>query len=118
MLFAALAVALIMATGLAVDGGRKLGGLSEARDVADNAARAGAQMVDVDAFRETGVPNIDPDAAMARARSFLATEGYAGTVSVAGTTVTVTVTLTVPTTFLPGPWVVTATESASAVADI
>ncbi len=118
ILFAALGLALLMATGLAVDGGRKLGALSEARDVADNAARAGAQMVDADAYRATGVPTLDPAAASSRALSFLSTEGYSGTVSVSGTTVTVTVTISVSTTFLPGPMVVSATESASAVAGI
>ena len=41
ILVAALGLALLMATGLAVDGGRKLGALSEARNIADNAARAG-----------------------------------------------------------------------------
>ena len=54
-----------MATGLAVDGGRKLGALSEARDIADNAARAGAQMIDEDTYRSTGIPAIDPAAATA-----------------------------------------------------
>ena len=118
VMFAALGLALLMATGLAVDGGRKLGGLSEARDVADNAARAGAQMVDPDAFKTSGVPTLDPAAAATRAQGFLATHGYDGTVTVTGTTVTVTVTISVPTTFLPGLMVVSATESASAVADI
>lgn len=118
IMFAALGLALLMATGLAVDGGRKLGGLSEARDAADNAARAGAQMVDPDAFKSTGVPALDPQAAAARAQSFLATHGYDGTVSVSGSTVTVTVTISIDTTFLPGPMVVSATETAAAVADI
>ena len=118
ILFAALGLALLMAAGLAVDGGRKLGGLSEARDVADNAARAGAQMVDPDAFKSTGVPTLNPEAAAGRAQSFLATHGYTGTVSVTGETVTVTVTISVATTFLPGPMVVSATETASAVSDI
>ena len=118
IMFAALGLALLMATGLAVDGGRKLGGLSEARDAADNAARAGAQMVDPDAFRATGIPTLDPQTAAARAQSFLTTHGYDGTISVSGTTVTVTVTINVDTTFLPGPMVVSATETAAAVADI
>ena len=118
ILIAALGLALLMATGLAVDGGRKLGALSEARDIADNAARAGAQMVDTDAYRSTGTPTIDPAAATQRANAYLASQGHQGTVTVTGTTVTVTVTITVDTRFLPGPIVVSATESASAVAGI
>lgn len=118
ILIAALGLALLMATGLAVDGGRKLGALSDARNTADNAARAGAQMIDADIYRGTGEPVIDLAAATAAATDYLARHGYAGTVSVSGTTVTVTVTLTVPTRFLPGPMSVSATESATAVAGI
>ena len=114
ILFAVLGVALLMATGLAVDGGRKLGALSEARDVADNAARAAAQMVDEDAYRATGVPTINPAAATERASAYLASQGQTGTVLVDGTEVTVTVTITVNPTFLPGQMTVSATESASA----
>lgn len=118
ILIAALGLALLMATGLAVDGGRKLGALSEARNAADNAARAGAQMIDGDAYRGTGDPIVNPAAATARANDYLSRHGYRGTVAVSGTTVTVTVTMTVPTRFLPGPFVVSATESATAVAGI
>ena len=52
---AVLGVAFVMVAGLAIDGGRKLGALSEARDLADNAARAGAQAVDADTYRTTGI---------------------------------------------------------------
>ena len=69
---AALGLALLMATGLAVDGGRKLGALSEARDIADNAARAGAQMIDEDTYRSSGIPALDPAAATQRAHAYLA----------------------------------------------
>ena len=118
ILIAALGLALLMATGLAVDGGRKLGALSDARTAADNAARAGAQMIDADSYRGTGEPVIDPAAATAAATDYLARHGYAGTVSVSGPTVSVTVTLSVPTRLLPGPMSVSATESATAVAGI
>ncbi len=114
ILFAVLGVALLMATGLAVDGGRKLGALSEARDIADNAARAGAQMVDEDAYRQTGVPTINPADATQRASEYLASQGHTGSVTVVGTEVTVIVTITVNPTFLPGQITVSATESASA----
>ena len=114
ILFAVLGVALLMATGLAVDGGRKLGALSEARDIADNAARAGAQMVDEDAYRVTGVPTLDPAAATQRTAEYLASQGHTGTIVVSATEVTVTVTITINPKFLPGSMTVSATESASA----
>ncbi len=115
---AVIAVAFLVVAGLAVDGGNKLGALSEARDIADNAARAGAQAVDTDAYRNTGEPTLDPVAATQAANAYLASVGHAGTVTVAGSTVTVTVTISVPTRFLPGPYTVTATEQATAVFSI
>jgi Flp pilus assembly protein TadG len=115
---AVLAVAFLAAAGLAVDGGRKLGGLSEARDLADNAARTCAQAVDAAAYRSTGVPSLDESEATGRADAYLADTGHGGSVSVDDTTCTVTVTLSVPTRFLPGPYVVSATESAEAVSGI
>lgn len=75
-------------------------------------------MVDTDAYRSTGTPTIDPAAATQRANAYLASQGHQGTITVNATTVTVTVTITVDTRFLPGPIVVSATESASAIAGI
>lgn len=115
VLVAVLAIAFLMVAGLALDGGRKLGALSEARDLADNAARAGAQAVDTDAYQLTGTPALDPADAEQAALAYLAASGHTGTITVDGTTVTVTVSLSVPTRFLPGPFVVHATESATAV---
>lgn len=115
VLVAVLAVAFLMVAGLALDGGRKLGALSEARDLADNAARAGAQAVDTDAYHLTGSPNLNPAEAQQAALDYLATTGHSGSVVVNGPTVTVTVTLSVPTRFLPGPFTVHATESATAI---
>ncbi len=116
ILVAALGLALLMATGLAVDGGRKLGALSEARNIADNAARAGAQMVDANEYRSTGVPNLDPAAATQRASAFLVEQGHSGVISVSGSTVTVTVTISIDPTFIPGQISASATESATATA--
>lgn len=115
VLVAVLAIAFLMVAGLALDGGRKLGALSEARDLADNAARAGAQAVDTDAYQLTGTPSLDPSDAEQAALAYLAASGHTGMVAVDGSTVTVTVSLSVPTRFLPGPFVVHATESATAV---
>lgn len=111
---AVLGVAFLLTAGLALDGGRKLGALSDARDLADNAARAGAQEIDPDAYIATGTPQLDPDAAYTAATSYLAATGNTGTVVVTGDTVTVTVAIDVNPRFLPGDWTVTATESATA----
>jgi Flp pilus assembly protein TadG len=113
-MFAVLAAGLLAAVAIAVDGGHKLGAISEARDLADNAARAGAQMIDDTTYRTTGIPNLDPNAAAARAHAYLATAGHPGTVTVDSTTITVTVTIDVPGMFLPAT-TVTATETAEAV---
>ena len=115
---AVLGLSFLMAAGLAIDGARKLGGLSEARDLADNAARTCAQGVDLVAFRATGIPNLNPVDAPGRADMHLATTGNTGTVSIRGTECTVTVTLSISTRFLPGPYVVSATESAQALVGV
>lgn len=115
ILIAALGLALLMATGLAVDGGRKLGALSEARNIADNAARAGAQAIDTDAYRQGGATALDPTSATAAADAYLAAQGHTGSVIVQGSTVTVTVTIVIDPTFLPGTITASATESASAL---
>jgi Flp pilus assembly protein TadG len=112
---AVLAVAFLTVAGLAVDGGRKLGALSDARDLADNAARAGAQAVDTDAYRTTGAVLLDPAAATRSATDYLAATGHTGLITVTADTVTVTVHLRVDTHFLPGPFNVSATQSATAI---
>ena len=115
---AVLGLAFLMAAGLAIDGSRKLGGLSEARDLADNAARTCSQAVNDVAFRATGVPTLDPGPAAARANAYLSSVGHSGSVSVVGTECTVTVTLTIGTRFLPGPYIVSATETAQALSGV
>ena len=109
---------LLMAAGLVVDGGRKIIALREASHLADNAARAGAQAVDLDTLRSTGSIVLDPDQATTRASDYLAAMGHTGDMAVVGDTVTVTVTLTVAPTLLPvEAFVVTATETAAAVTE-
>lgn len=107
-------LALLMAAGLVADGGRKTLALREASHLADNAARAGAQAVDIDILRATGELRIEPSTATSRAVEYLAATGHQGEISVAGNTVTVTVSLTVDPALLPvGPMTVTATETAA-----
>lgn len=116
---AVIALALLMAAGLAIDGGRKVNALREASDLADNAARAGAQAVDLNTLRNTGEVRLYPDQAEQEARDYLAALGHtAQSVTVSGDTVNVTIDLTVDPVLLPiGPITVTATETATAVTE-
>lgn len=114
---AVIALALLMAAGLAIDGGRKVNALREASHLADNAARAGAQAVDLDTLRSTGELRLHHDQAVSHADQYLTALGHTATgVTVNGDTITVTVRLTVDPVLLPtGPITVTATETAAAV---
>ena len=114
---AVIALALLMAGGLAIDGGRKVNALREASHIADNAARAGAQAVDLDTLRTTGDLQLLPSEAADRVEAYLAILGYSATnVIVNGATVTVTVDVTVDPVLLPtGPMTVSATETATAI---
>lgn len=113
---AVIALALLMAAGLAIDGGRKVNALREASHLADNAARAGAQAIDLDTLRTTGNLQLLPDQASTRVDEYLTPLGHTANVTVAGDTVTVTVSLTVDPVLLPtGTITVTATETAAAI---
>ncbi|MEY9861364.1 Flp pilus assembly protein TadG [Catenulispora sp. GAS73] len=84
--------ALLVMAGLVLDGGQALGAKSKALDEAQEAARAGAQALDVGAFRANGQGTLAPDKAVTAAQSYLAATGDTGTVAVNGSSVTVTVT--------------------------
>jgi len=114
---AVIALALLMAAGLAIDGGRKVNALREASHIADNAARAGAQAVDLDTLRTTGELRLLPDQAADRIDQYLTSLGYTATqVVVNGAGATVTVDITVDPVLLPtGPMTVSATETATAI---
>ncbi|MDF1595120.1 MAG: pilus assembly protein TadG-related protein [Acidimicrobiia bacterium] len=116
---AVIALALLMAAGLAIDGGRKVNALREASHLADNAARAGAQAVDLDALRTTGDLMVVPAGAVDRVDQYLTALGYAAAeVAVIGDSVTVTVSLTVDPVLLPtGQMTVSATETATAITE-
>lgn len=87
------AVVLIFVTGLVLDGGRTLVAYREARNVADAAARAGAQGINEDAIRNNDPQVLDPTRAQQRACAILAHSDYTcgsnATVTTVGNTVTV-----------------------------
>jgi hypothetical protein len=85
-------------------------------DLAQQAARAGAQQIDAANYRSTGVLRLDPARAVTAARQFLAAAGAAGTVTVTAARITVTATSQQPTPMLAsfGVTTVTVTSTASA----
>ena len=95
-----LVTALLMVAGLVHDGGQILAARQEAFAVADNAARAAAQAVDIDALRATGTTRLDASEAQAAAAVYLDRVGHIGTVLVADDHVEVVVTVTVDTLLL------------------
>ena len=96
----ALTMAFLMVAGLVYDGGQVLAARRLAHDVADNAARAGAQAVDLDALRGGGVVALAPLEAEIAARDYLATVGQGGEVVVSADRIAVTVSVTTPMVLL------------------
>jgi hypothetical protein len=92
--------AILLFAGLVLDGGLALAAKVRAVGEAQEAARAGAQEIDLAAYRATGTLRLLPQQASAAARGYLAAAGHSGTVSVAGNTVNVTVTISQPTELL------------------
>lgn len=92
--------ACLLFAGLVLDGGLALAAKVRAMGEAQEAARAGAQEIDLTAYRTDGTLRLVPHQASAAARSYLAAAGHTGTVSVAGTTVNVTVSIDQPTQLL------------------
>ena len=89
-----LVVALLFVIGLVLDGGYLLAAQREAANVAAQAARAGAQELDVTAFRaDSSKDVIDVRRAQAAAEAFLVRVGQEGTASATPDEVTVTVTI-------------------------
>ncbi|GAA4374862.1 hypothetical protein GCM10023088_31340 [Actinomadura verrucosospora] len=62
----------ILLAGLLVDGGLAIHARQRAADMAEQAARAGANQIDPDALRQTGKPVLDPGKARAAACDLLA----------------------------------------------
>ncbi len=91
--------ALFGVAGLVVDGGRAINARQRAADQAEQAARAAADALDVNAVRAGSPLVIDPLAARNAAERYLAASGATGTVAVRGGAVDVTVTAATATVF-------------------
>jgi hypothetical protein len=87
-------VVMLLAAGLACDGGRVLAARREAVDVAAQAARAGAQATSIETLR-AGQVHVDAAAAVTAAGRFLAATGHRGDAAVEGDEVVVKVSISV-----------------------
>jgi hypothetical protein len=95
-----LTLGVLALAGLTLDGGLALAAHVRAHGQAEAAARAGAQVIDLTAYRGSGTVRLVPAQAAANAYAHLAAEGATGRVTVSGDTVTVTVTATQNTQLL------------------
>ena len=91
---------LLAFTGLAVDCGEALAAKTQALGQAEDAARAGAQALNLRALRQDAAVTLDPATARRDATAYLAAEDATGTATADAAQVTVSVTATVPTAFL------------------
>jgi len=114
---AAIVPALLVVFGLVLDLGQQLRAQGTAAAVAQEAARAGVESVDLGHYRGGAALSVDAATATAAARGYLSAAGYSGVVRLTGpATLSVTVTVTRPTQVLGmvgiSSW--TATETARA----
>lgn len=72
-----MSIVLLVCAGLVVDGGLAINARMRVADDAEQAARVGADSLDIDELRATGVIVIDEDLARRRAAAYLADRGYA-----------------------------------------
>lgn len=100
---AAIVPGLLIVFGLVLDLGQQLRAQRTAAAVAQEAARAGAESVDLLSYRGGGGGGVtvNATAAAAAARGYLSAAGYTGTVTLTGpSTLSVSVTVTQPTQVL------------------
>ncbi|WP_018788587.1 pilus assembly protein TadG-related protein [Micromonospora sp. CNB394] len=93
-------IALLAVAGLVLDAGLALAEKVRALDIAQAAARAGAQELDLYQYRTTNIAELDPARAASAARAWLASAGADGEATATTATVTVTVRRTSHTQLL------------------
>jgi Flp pilus assembly protein TadG len=114
-----LTLALVALAGIVIDGGAKLDQAENASAVAQEAARAGAGMVNQANAYSTGSFTVDQAQALAAARQYLAAAHYHGTVSApTADTIQVTVTVTSRTKVLSIIGIDSMTSTGSATASL
>ncbi len=92
-------VALVALAGLVVDGGAAMSAHQAAADEAEQAARAGAGALSVDALR-SGSLVIDPEAAVESAEAFMSAAGHPGVAVVSAGAVNVSIHYRIPSSVL------------------
>jgi Flp pilus assembly protein TadG len=115
--FLVMVVPMMLMAGLVFDGGQVLSARREALDVAQNAARAGAQAIDGGQIRQGNIA-VDPALVHTVAQDYLTATGFTGTVTVSGTEVTVLVTQDVDMALLGAIGVQAKTVTGTATARI
>jgi Flp pilus assembly protein TadG len=119
LMLVALFVALIALAGIVIDGGAKLNQAENATAIAQEAARAGAGMVNQANAYSTGSFTVDQAQAIAAAQQYLASSGYHGSVTPVGTeSIEVNVTVTGPTKVLSIIGIDSMTSTGSATASL
>jgi Flp pilus assembly protein TadG len=119
LMLAVLMVSLLVLSGLVIDGGRKLNENASAYSIAQEAARAGAGMVDRSTAYRSGTFEVDSAQAVSAARAYLASAGYHGSVSLDGNErIRVTVTVSERTLVLSLIGMDTMTARGTAVASL
>jgi len=111
-----LIVVVLVLAGTVIEGGNAMSARGHATAVAQQAARAGADKLDLVALRERGLVRIDPGAAHAAATDYLRRVGETGTVTATTMLVRVTVTGTRPGILVPVLGIETLTVQATATA--
>jgi hypothetical protein len=116
---AIIAAGLLFVTGLVVDGGAKITTYMRASELADGAARAGAQAVDQGSLYAEGQVHLNAAEAEQRVNDYMANAehpGAADILAINGNTITVRVTLWQQAKMLVGTSQnISATETATAV---
>ncbi len=116
-----MAFALFASVALAVDGGGKMRALERADNIAAEAARAAGQAIDVSKAVAGTADVLDPTAAVAAARTYLASAHATGAVTISPNQreITVVVSITYQPVLLDlinlGPWTETGTATAELV---
>jgi Flp pilus assembly protein TadG len=95
-----IAIALFAVAGLVLDAGLALSAKVQALDIAQAAARAGAQQLDLNLYRTSSQAQLDPQRAASAAQAWLDSAGAEGDANATTTTVTVTVRRTTNTQLL------------------
>jgi hypothetical protein len=111
-----LIVVVLVLAGTMIEAGNAMTARGHATSIAQQAARAGADRIDLTALREKGVVLLDSVAAHAAATAYLTTLGEIGTVTATANQVSVTVTVTRPGILVPVLGLETLTVTGTATA--